>query len=1105
MKVKGSIISAFHEARTTMRILTGVVLFFFSWMNIAPAIAAAKDVGSQNTKTLKAQTPLSNADFSAAEGDALSAGLSDLHRELKALRTALQPQRDLIMKQARKRKDGKPAIGDAVAGMRNAGQIATLKDQLKKSGESLSRADADAVAGLLADAAHIKARNLPPVMSQRNDDVTARIVERGKELQNNLAQLITTDSVVGLYDQSTALLGSLQKMHRVHAKFDPSNMPFRNNSPEIRIAAASRQDLVKVLKRPVPSVRGRKTGSSAGAALVAEQRVAEISAAEVAKIADEEHDYVLDRGSVQVASLLPFAAIPLPGPEFTAPTDDAPITPAIQALATQLHNNPVEIYNWVRNSVKWMPTFGSIQGSQSTLDKQAGNSFDTASLLISLLRAAGIPSRYVYGTIDVPVDKLQNWVGGTTDPNAALNILGQGGIPNLGLAQGGAIKAVRLETVWVEAFVDAYPSRGAKNSHPAVWVPMDPSFKQYTYTSGMDVANQVPFDSAGFLQQAKQGATIDNTNGVIQNLNGQNVSAAITTYQAQVQNWVNSQNANPTTGDILGSKKIQAVTAPVLPTNLPYRVEAAGATYSALPSNLRHQFTYSLYESLDAIADDSPMMSFQDFTSNLAEKKITLIYTPSTPNDLAAIKSYLPQPHSDGSPIQPSELPKSIPAYNISVTPELLVEGQVIATGPSIPLGTSLVGQGGFTTPDLSNWDLSQEDHVAGRYSALGLSLGGIAPAQLDAVNTRLASTQSALKSGDLSQITGESMSGDMLTAAIWGYHASIESFSRIAQKQAGIVENTGLSYGFIHKDVSPVEKYGVITAITFPGTLIDVSHLRWLSYAADNTTSKWIGYNLMRGHHASAMEHAALERFTNDPSQSSSVQAVSAVKALAMASQLGQKIFSINSSNSAQIAQLQQSDATIEDVTTAVNNGKQVTIHQSSFSFEGQNWTGYTVIDPATGSGAYLIEGGSRGASEPSPAWDFLASALGGFIDAILAVAKLLATDLAYLYEEPTLGLLKIGELTGALVGVNLVVQILRTLGNDDLSTGGKIATILANLVVSILTIELSELVGAALFVGLADILMFTVIAGLIFSIYLYDLNLLLSYRQPLTRRRFA
>jgi hypothetical protein len=104
-----------------------------------------------------------------------------------------------------------------------------------------------------------------------------------------------------------------------------------------------------------------------------------------------------------------------------AATEDIQLTPAVKAQ--ELNNNPVQIYNWVRNNISFIPSYGSIQGSELTLQKKRGNAFDTASLLIALYRAADIPARYVYGTIDVPADKVMNWVGGVTKVEAAQSLV----------------------------------------------------------------------------------------------------------------------------------------------------------------------------------------------------------------------------------------------------------------------------------------------------------------------------------------------------------------------------------------------------------------------------------------------------------------------------------------------------------------------------------------------------------------------------------------------------------------------------------------------------------------------------------------------------------
>lgn len=139
------------------------------------------------------------------------------------------------------------------------------------------------------------------------------------------------------------------------------------------------------------------------------------------------------------------------------------------------------------------------------------------------MRAANIPARYQYGTIDIPADKVQNWVGGATQPEAALQILSQGGIAATGLASGGRITTIRLEHVWVNAYVNWTPSRGAKdgganltpkqhvnpNGNLNAWVPLDASYKQYSYTAGMDLKTAVPLDANALLSAAQNGATVN--------------------------------------------------------------------------------------------------------------------------------------------------------------------------------------------------------------------------------------------------------------------------------------------------------------------------------------------------------------------------------------------------------------------------------------------------------------------------------------------------------------------------------------------------------------------------------------------------------------------
>ena len=123
--------------------------------------------------------------------------------------------------------------------------------------------------------------------------------------------------------------------------------------------------------------------------------------------------------SVQLAAAGSLSGITLPDailPDAVQPGDlaeqgEVVLSPAVRALAGQLGNNPVAIYNWVRNNITFSPGFGAMQDADAVLLARRGSTIDSASLLIALNRAAGIPSRYVYGTIEIPVAKAQNWLG----------------------------------------------------------------------------------------------------------------------------------------------------------------------------------------------------------------------------------------------------------------------------------------------------------------------------------------------------------------------------------------------------------------------------------------------------------------------------------------------------------------------------------------------------------------------------------------------------------------------------------------------------------------------------------------------------------------------
>jgi hypothetical protein len=652
---------------------------------------------------------------------------------------------------------------------------------------------------------------------------------------------------------------------------------------------------------------------------------------------------------------------------------------AIRAQAAALNNNPVQIHNWVRNNIEFIPSYGSIQGADLTLQSKRGNAFDTASLEIALLRAAGIPARYAYGTVQMPAEQVMNWVGGVSKPEAAQSLLGQGGIPNVALVSGGKVISFKLEHVWVEAYVDYVPSRGAVNKAGDTWIQLDASFKQYAYTQGMDLKTAVPLDAQTLLDQSKQGATVNETEGWVQNLNQANLQTALTDYQAQVKTYIDSTQPDATVGDVLGSKTIQQQSPSILMGTLPYKTIVTGAKFAAFPANLKHQFRFALYASELDRALDSPVFSLTKNLPYLAGKKITLSFTPATQADLDLINSYLPQPHADGTPIQPSELPSSLPGYLIHLKAELRVDGQIASEGGVFTLGQELTSTMALNAPG-SGWSEGEPNHpIAGEYQAIGLDLQGISASQLAALKTRMEQTKAKLEQFQanpndptpIQGLTKEDLSGDLLQAGILGYFASVDGNDQLAARAGNQVVAYRLpSYGAFMAAAQPHYWFGIVRNVSFPGVVMDVDRITIHTEAKDADNQKRIAYIRQIGSAASAFEHAVPERLFADPTKPlndpSQPQGVSAVKALAIAASQRQKIYTLDNTNQAYHASIVASLATDADTKAEISNalyaGMEVTVHQADINANGWTGMGYMILDPDSGAGAYKISGGANG-----------------------------------------------------------------------------------------------------------------------------------------------
>ncbi len=163
--------------------------------------------------------------------------------------------------------------------------------------------------------------------------------------------------------------------------------------------------------------------------------------------------------------------------------DEVVLSPTIQAKADELGRDPVRIYEFVHNELAYEIYYGLLKGPEGTLRSGGGNDYDLSALLVSLLRASQIRTRFVRGRIQVPEADALAWTGALS-LDAAVAVFNAAeprawvSQPHLETsASAGTFEAMHI---WVEAEVPMAAYRGAApetERRGMVWVPLAPGYQ----------------------------------------------------------------------------------------------------------------------------------------------------------------------------------------------------------------------------------------------------------------------------------------------------------------------------------------------------------------------------------------------------------------------------------------------------------------------------------------------------------------------------------------------------------------------------------------------------------------------------------------------------
>lgn len=590
-------------------------------------------------------------------------------------------------------------------------------------------------------------------------------------------------------------------------------------------------------------------------------------------------------------------------PEYLGETVEVQFTQEIEDLASLLDNSPLKIYRYVRNSLQYEPYYGSLKGAVGTLHNQAGNDFDHASLLIALLRTSGIPARYVYGKVEIPMEKAKLWVG-IDNPWRVGDLLVTYGIPAVTIVKGGQPSAVQIEHCWVEAYVDYVPSGGGINQGGDTWIPLDPSFKlKEEYFETVDISEEVPFDTSGYLGELQ-------------------ARDAVGFYMRQLRSYLAANMPDKNLAEVGRAGLITAEETETMPASLPYKKILRIATYAEIPSAKRYQVKVTVPG--DGFLTDD--LVYQASLPAINGKRLTLSYVGN-------------------------QSPYSNPVYTVLLQPTIKLDGIEQVTGDPVGAGQDQQLVIDMIMPN-QGAERIQNDIIAGGFYALVTTWPSSTGQAVTEMGKRL--NQNITDLGDAflgaDGFVKEDLAGDFLHLIGKSWFTQVGLAKELAASFMHLPMFQDIGYASISVEVEIEYLFGMPYTMTLSGLMIDAD--RNVSAIMPKAGEEWKTkeYMTLTGYASSALEHFIWE-------QKYEPGAISAVKAIQIANENNIPVHDIDASNVSLIDSLSISENVKQEMRNAINAGKVVKTPAQNITHAGWTGVGYIVSDPVTGEGRYEIE----------------------------------------------------------------------------------------------------------------------------------------------------
>jgi transglutaminase-like putative cysteine protease len=613
-----------------------------------------------------------------------------------------------------------------------------------------------------------------------------------------------------------------------------------------------------------------------------------------------------------------------PTAEDTSETIEVQFTDDIRSLATSLGNDPVRMYEYVSNTIDFEPYYGSRKGAEETLLEGSGNDMDTASLLIALYRASGIPARYVSGVVDVPIAKAMNWVGVET-PEAAAKLFASGGTPTITMLSGGKPKALRVEHTWAEVYVSYEDYRGAgAGKGPKLWVPLDASFKEYDdgTTGGINL-NDYRNSLDQFSSLLSEMALDDN-----------GVSTRSPTFQEPLRALA-SEVASASRDVLLVEREmIYADNSKVLPNKEPWVPIAVKGETSALLDSTRESVTIQLRD----VATGTCLLSAHAPAVLLAQKTVCIEYRAEGVGDATLLNC--------------ATALSDVAAYEVRVVPVLKADGVILARGGGVLLGQEVQLE---VFRAATSERLGELVTCAGGSVGLVCDLGRIAPRSIATGSSTGAVALEQLLDGDESSTVAATAIGSLLATCGRMYFFDADSETKAIARNMEVAWFRDLSYCSVAAELRANKVLGVPFSLRDSGVSIDVDSLDALLACPEE--ARFGAFHTLSGLLASGLEGTVLTSILGGISPG-----VSTASVFSEAWRTGVALKTLDSSAPDAVEELDLPEIVRSSIRAQLSSGRQVLVPEKEVSLAGWTGVGWLVVDPETHSQGFMISGERAG-----------------------------------------------------------------------------------------------------------------------------------------------